>query len=589
MVGLDLTINGNGATIQRNATSPNFGLFSCSGYTIFNNVTFRNGNVNAQGAAIFVQFKGNVELTNCKFYDNTSLLNAEGGGGAIYTKSLSILRVTNGYFENNKAVNQGGAISNLLSNLYVINSTFKNNRTTDLIGPDPAGGAIYDDGARGNNGELVIRGCTFEGNSSNGKGQGGAMFLFPYNSQSVEVTGCTFKSNSANQGGAFWHKGGGNSGLPDSEYPLSPASENTTLLFNTCVFDGNTALSASGGALWISDCIINEIHTCTFKNNTASLGGAIALLTNRPFTLRNSTLNNNRADQAGAIFAGGITAKLTIQNCTFAANIANQYGGAMAVPQNTTPIDIINCTFANNQANNSGNGQSGAIHSSDNGGNNTVMIKNNIFFNQTVTNPWSVWRNCNSVLNDGGNNLFFPENTGGRCVGTSTNALFTDPLLSPLADNGGLTQTMALRAGSPAINAGNGCIATDQRGNVRVGVCDIGAFESGTANANPTTPSTKPANPTNLQLKNLGTNRIQLNWQDNSSDETGFAIGRWTKVDASDWKQIGKVVANTTTYTDTLPTNFSSQEVFYSVHSAKDNIANGWSAKSADSGIKLTK
>ncbi|HLK97806.1 MAG TPA: T9SS type A sorting domain-containing protein, partial [Hymenobacter sp.] len=143
----------------------------------------------------------------------------------------------------------------------------------------------------------------------------------------------------------------------------------------------------------------------------------------------------------------------------------------------TTPVDIINCTFANNQANNPGNGQSAAIHSGDNTGNRTVMIKNSLFFNQSVTNPWSVWKNCNSELNDGGNNLFFPENANGRCVATPANSLFVDPMLSPLADNGGPTQTMALQAGSPAINAGSGCPEFDQRGARRVGACDIGAYE----------------------------------------------------------------------------------------------------------------
>lgn len=484
VVGLDVIINANGSTIIRDNVAPNFGIFAIAGQTVINDLTVRNGNVNAQGAGIFVEFKGNTEVNNCKFYDNTSTLDAEGGGGAIYTKSLSILRVTNCYFENNKAVNQGGAISNLLSNLYITNSTFKSNSTTDLTGADPCGGAIYDDGARGDNGELVIRGCTFEGNSSNGQGQGGAMFLFPYNSQSVEVTGCTFKTNSAKQGGAFWHKGGGSSGIPDPEYPLSAAAENTTLLFNTCVFDGNISIAGSGGmggALWISDCKVNEIHSCTFKNNTADLGGAMALLTNRAFTLRNSTFNNNTANQAGAIFAGGITAKLTVQNCTFAANIANQYGGAMSVPQNATPVDIINCTFANNQANNAGNGQSGAIHSGTNAANNTVTIKNNIFTNNTVTNPWNSWRDCNCILNDGGNNIFFPAGVTNNCVTTPN---FVNPLVGTLSDNGGLTQTIPILAGSPAINAGVAAPTTDQRGAARVGAADIGAFEFGATACN---------------------------------------------------------------------------------------------------------
>jgi len=479
VTGLDLTINGNGATIQRNTAGVAFGLFSCEGHTIFNDLTLRDAWVNAQGAAIFVQFKGNIELTNCKFYNNISFIDVEGGGGAIYTKSLSVLKVTNCYFEFNTAVNQGGAISNLLSDMTVINSTFKSNRTTDLTGGDPAGGAIYSDGARGDNGTLIIRNNVFEGNTSNGSGQGGAMFLFPYNSQAVEVTGCMFKNNAAKQGGAFWHKGGGSSGIPDPQYPLTAGVENTTLLFNTCVFDANTNTTGGlGGALWLSDCIVNEIYNCTFKNNTSDLGGAVGLFTNRAFTFRNCTFNNNTANQAGALFFGG-SATLNITNCTFAANIANQYGGALAVPTNTIPVNITNCTFANNQANNPGNGQSGAIHSANNTPpNNTVTIKNTIFFNNTVTNPWNVWKHCNANLNDGGNNIFFPENAGGRCVATA-NPLIVDPLLSPLSDNGGPTQTMALQAGSPAINAGSGCTTLDQRGATRVGNCDIGAFEFG--------------------------------------------------------------------------------------------------------------
>ncbi|HEY9741316.1 MAG TPA: choice-of-anchor Q domain-containing protein, partial [Coleofasciculaceae cyanobacterium] len=59
-----------------------------------------------------------------------------------------------------------------------------------------------------------------------------------------------------------------------------------------------------------------------------------------------------------------------------------------------------------------------------------------------------------------------------------------NPLLGSLANNGGSgsTQTLALLAGSPAINAGNNsvCPKTDQRGVARPqgGVCDIGAFEA---------------------------------------------------------------------------------------------------------------
>jgi len=77
-------------------------------------------------------------------------------------------------------------------------------------------------------------------------------------------------------------------------------------------------------------------------------------------------------------------------------------------------------------------------------------------------------------------------------AGTSGNNVVTnDPMLGPLADNGGPTETHALLSGSPAIDAGDPAIASpppfDQRGTgfdrVRDGdgnataVIDIGAFE----------------------------------------------------------------------------------------------------------------
>ena len=53
-----------------------------------------------------------------------------------------------------------------------------------------------------------------------------------------------------------------------------------------------------------------------------------------------------------------------------------------------------------------------------------------------------------------------------------------DPLLGPLANNGGPTLTHALQPGSPAINRGDPAAPPrDQRGYGRLGVPDVGAFE----------------------------------------------------------------------------------------------------------------
>jgi len=59
----------------------------------------------------------------------------------------------------------------------------------------------------------------------------------------------------------------------------------------------------------------------------------------------------------------------------------------------------------------------------------------------------------------------------------------SDPLLLPLANNGGPTRTHALGSGSPAVDAGNNSagLTTDQRGSGFPRIVgpapDIGAFE----------------------------------------------------------------------------------------------------------------
>jgi CSLREA domain-containing protein len=75
---------------------------------------------------------------------------------------------------------------------------------------------------------------------------------------------------------------------------------------------------------------------------------------------------------------------------------------------------------------------------------------------------------------------------GHTAVSGALYLLTVDPLLGPLADNGGPTPTHALLAGSPAIDAGPRaalthipCVPRDQRGVVRPQgpACDVGAYE----------------------------------------------------------------------------------------------------------------
>ena len=94
----------------------------------------------------------------------------------------------------------------------------------------------------------------------------------------------------------------------------------------------------------------------------------------------------------------------------------------------------------------------------------------------------------------GSHNLIETAITGSGS-NTLTGTIMADPKLGPLANNGGPTQTMALLAGSPAINAGSNALAvdpsnngqpltTDQRGvpfaRIAGGTVDIGAYEAQT-------------------------------------------------------------------------------------------------------------
>jgi hypothetical protein len=102
----------------------------------------------------------------------------------------------------------------------------------------------------------------------------------------------------------------------------------------------------------------------------------------------------------------------------------------------------------------------------------------------TFTNALLANANLADCYNDSGTVTLVTSRTlieknglGGNACGTP--GYTGDAIVGPLADNGGDTFTHALLDSSPAIDAGTdaGCPATDQRGRLRLGICDIGAFE----------------------------------------------------------------------------------------------------------------
>jgi hypothetical protein len=195
-------------------------------------------------------------------------------------------------------------------------------------------------------------------------------------------------------------------------------------------------------------------------------------------SISNSTFANNSAVAApnsiadgGGLYNNGGT--VTISNSTFANNSASSgIGGGLF--NNGGTVTISNSTFADNSASPAGGGLV------NDGG--TVNIGGSIVANNVsgVGDP-----NCydNVPLHDQGYNLESRTDCGFTGTGSLRN---TNPQLSPLANNGGPTQTMALQQGSPAIDAipvsTTLCPSTDQRGMTRPDdnetSCDMGAYES---------------------------------------------------------------------------------------------------------------
>jgi hypothetical protein len=202
-------------------------------------------------------------------------------------------------------------------------------------------------------------------------------------------------------------------------------------------------------------------------------------------TLNNSTVSGNSAGGAGSGIFNYFGGTLTLTNSTVSGNGAASEGGGIFISLGAATLT--HATLTGNSA------PTGA----------------NLFIEQDAGNPVSTNLGATILTNllGGGTNCAGPP---GAITSQGSNLEFpgascgaevqSNPLLAPLANNGGPTPTHALQPGSAAIDrVATGCPppATDQRGVGRPldgdgngsKICDIGAFKKAPP---PTAPVARP-------------------------------------------------------------------------------------------------
>ena len=362
-----------------------------------------------------------------------------GDGGAVWSVH-SAVTLTDSEFYSNEAVT-GAGITTSNGMLTILRCTFRNNVGAAIDSAfknsiDVTNSSFLDNEGVGigGGGDFTISGSVFSGNRRGAVATG-------VTSDVLNIQDCLIINNQNSNG--FMLSGGG------------IANNGTAVIRNTRIINNRASGRGggifNGGHLYISGSLIAE--------NIAPEGGGVYTQIFEVY-LTNSTVNGNMAGKGAGVyndaFPSMVGSRVFFTNVTFAFNTAHagKGGGFLQEPASNASATIKNSIFANNTS---------SLNEHD----------------------------VSAVVVSGGHNLI--RSPVGSFGWISSDLLNVDPLLAPLASNGGDTLTHALRPDSPGINAGSNALAvdpltmlplkTDQRGRQRViggegGIIDIGAYEA---------------------------------------------------------------------------------------------------------------
>lgn len=363
--------------------------------------------------------------------------------GASSDITLSGLTISGGKPVPIAGVTKGGGVLDSAASLSLTHVVVEGNRAdADAVPPGGSGGIAEGGGVDNESGALTITDSIFAGNVASAVG------------------------GSEHAGGIA--EGGG-------------LSSSGRLILESTTFDGNSAV-AHGGA---------GPSKSSQSGGIAEGGGAIVFAV-APVDVSSSTFTANAVDaSAGPGGSGGIgdgggawmisnEPPVSIANITVAANLVQALpngiadGGGLYIGANSPGgITLTNATIVANTI--EGDPSVGGGGDAFLGGENTKVLNTVISAGVSST---TAEQNCAGKPASLGHNLDSRDECNFHAAGDQVDK---DPLLGPLMDNGGPTQTFAPLAGSPLVNAGdNGaCPLFDQRAVVRPQVltCDIGAVE----------------------------------------------------------------------------------------------------------------
>ncbi len=520
-ISSNLTINGNGATIQRDSAAPNFRLFYVSGgisglaagSLTLNNLTLQSGVAQGgssdlgggglgAGGAIFNQ--GTLDLNGVTLTNNQAI----GGNGAV----LSLAGAGGGGMgQDSTATSNGGGFGGLLvggpfgsnggiGSIGGITSgssggggggfrpaptdNGQNGRATGEggngggvggfgsggSGGGPAGSSVNDGGDGGSGprgvgffggkgGDFGIGGFGGAGNGGGGGGGGGV--------------GGGGGGNTAGNGGGGGFGGGGGSFSGEGGFGGGGGGGPSLADRGEGGFGGGAGgIPGGGGGGGMGGAVFNMFGSATFTNCTLTADTAQGGNAN----------SNNDGGVGGSGFGGAVfnlDGRLDLTFCTLADNtVASGIGTRGDGNGEAAGGAVYNLAFGNNI--NTGGPQSAtttilnSILSNSIGG---VDLVNNLV---NGTNPVTGLPNNNSaiVLLEGPN-LVMSSSADQTSPISGAPTVTANPQVGPLQNNGGPTSTMAITTSSPAFNAGIPVagVTTDQRGVLRPATPSLGAFE----------------------------------------------------------------------------------------------------------------